>query len=50
MENIVKCTNCDMPITDESKCNCDSNLCQDCCDCGKSKGSECACGSDCGCR
>ncbi|NCN07390.1 hypothetical protein GW933_01715 [Candidatus Falkowbacteria bacterium] len=50
MESIVKCAQCDMPITDESKCKCDSNLCKDCCDCKKSEDSKCACGHDCGCK
>lgn len=42
-----KCSNCDIELKDDVKCNCDSKLCKECCDCeGDSK---CACGHDCGC-
>lgn len=52
MENIVKCEDCEKPLTDESKCQCDSNSCKDCCECedSESKNSQCGCGHDCGCR
>lgn len=36
-----KCRKCGMPLDDDSKCKCDSDLCKHCCDCGAKCQCEC---------